>query len=138
MPVIGFLSSRSPGGSGGVVAAFRQGLGDAGFVEGQNVVVSFRWAEGRYDRLPTLAAALVDQRVAAILALGGSSSALAAKAATSVILTHSSTMARRSQGCRRRQLCLRVRGWGAAESLMQCVIVAVTDSHQPRSRSSVD
>jgi putative tryptophan/tyrosine transport system substrate-binding protein len=85
MPVIGFLSSRSPGESNGVVAAFRQGLGEAGFVEGQKVVVAFRWAEGRYDRLPALAADLVDQRVAAILAAGGSPSALAAKAATSTI-----------------------------------------------------
>jgi putative tryptophan/tyrosine transport system substrate-binding protein len=85
MPVIGFLSSRSPGESGSVVAAFRHGLRDARFVEGQNVVVAFRWAEGRYDRLAALAADLVDQRVAAILASGGSSSALAAKAATSTI-----------------------------------------------------
>ena len=59
MPVIGFLSSRSPGDSAGVVAAFRQGLGESGFVEGQNVVIAFRWAEGHYDRLPVLAAELV-------------------------------------------------------------------------------
>ena len=52
MPVVGFLSSRSPGESAGVVAAFRRGLGEAGFVEGQNLVIAFRWAEGRYDRLP--------------------------------------------------------------------------------------
>jgi putative tryptophan/tyrosine transport system substrate-binding protein len=55
MPVIGFLSSRSPGESAGLVAAFRQGLGESGFVEGQNLVIAFRWAEGRYDRLPGLA-----------------------------------------------------------------------------------
>jgi putative tryptophan/tyrosine transport system substrate-binding protein len=85
MPVIGFLSSRSPGESDGVVASFRQGLGEAGFVEGQNVVTAFRWAAGRYDRLPALAAELVNQRVAAILAAGGSPSALAAKVATSAI-----------------------------------------------------
>ena len=53
-----------------MVASFRQGLGEAGFVEGQNVVTAFRWAEGRYDRLSALAAELVNQRVAAILAAG--------------------------------------------------------------------
>lgn len=64
MPVIGFLSSRSPGESAGVVAGFRQGLQEAGFVEGQNAIVAFRWAEGHYDRLPALAAELVQLRVA--------------------------------------------------------------------------
>ena len=85
MPVIGFLSSRSPGDSAGAVAAFRQGLGASGFVEGQNVVIAFRWAEGHYDRLPVLAAELVDLRVAALFAAGGPPSALAAKAATRTI-----------------------------------------------------
>ena len=85
MPMIGFLSSRSPGESAGVVAAFRQGLGASGFVEGQNVVIAFRWAEGHYDRLPVLAAELVDLRVAALFAAGGPPSALAAKAATRTI-----------------------------------------------------
>ena len=56
MPMIGFLSSRSPGESASVVSAFRQGLRDTGFIEGQNVSIAFRWAEGRYDRLPALAA----------------------------------------------------------------------------------
>ena len=55
MPMIGFLSSRSPGESAALVAAFRQGLGASGFVEGQSVVIAFRWAEGHYDRLPVLA-----------------------------------------------------------------------------------
>jgi len=85
MLMIGFLSSRSPGESAGVVAAFRQGLGASGFVEGQNVVIAFRWAEGHYDRLPVLAAELVDLRVAALFAAGGPPSALAAKAATRTI-----------------------------------------------------
>jgi putative tryptophan/tyrosine transport system substrate-binding protein len=85
MPMIGFLSSRSSGESAGVVAAFRQGLGASGFVEGQNVVIAFRWAEGHYDRLPVLAAELVDLRVAALFAAGGPPSALAAKAATRTI-----------------------------------------------------
>jgi ABC-type uncharacterized transport system substrate-binding protein len=85
MPIIGFLSSRSPGDSAGVVAAFRQGLGASGFVEGQNVVIALRWAEGRYDRLPDLAAELVDLRVAVLFAAGGPPSALAAKSATRTI-----------------------------------------------------
>jgi putative tryptophan/tyrosine transport system substrate-binding protein len=85
MPVIGFLSSRSPGESTDVVAAFRRGLRDAGFAEGENLAIAFRWAEGRYDRLPALAADLVESRVTAILAAGGPPSALAAKAATSTV-----------------------------------------------------
>src|SRR5262245_54412817 len=78
MSVIGFLSSRSPGESAGVVAAFRQGLRELGFVEGQNLAIAFRWAEGHYDRLPALAAELVDLRIAALFAAGGPPSAFAA------------------------------------------------------------
>ena len=78
IPVVGFLSSRSPGESAGVVAAFHQGLREAGFIEGQNLAIEFRWAEGRYDRLPALAADLVSLRVAALFAAGGPASALAA------------------------------------------------------------
>jgi ABC-type uncharacterized transport system substrate-binding protein len=85
MPVVGFLSSRSPGESAGVVAAFRRGLSETGFVEGQNFVIAFRWAEGRYDRLPALAVDLADMRVTVLFAAGGPPSALAAKAATSTI-----------------------------------------------------
>jgi putative ABC transport system substrate-binding protein len=85
MPVIGFLSSRSPGESAGVVAAFREGLRDAGFVEGRNLAIAFRWADGRYDSLPALAAELVDLRVALIFAAGGPPTAFAVKAATSTI-----------------------------------------------------
>ena len=85
MPVIGFLSSRSPGESAGLLAAFCQGLREAGFVEGQNVIIAFRWAEGRYDRLPALAAELVDLRVAVLFTAGGPPSAFAAKTATQTI-----------------------------------------------------
>jgi putative tryptophan/tyrosine transport system substrate-binding protein len=83
--VVGFLSSRSPGDSTAVVAAFYQGLREAGFVEGQNVVIAFRWAEGHYDRLPALATDLVGLQVTALFAAGGPPSALAAQAATSTI-----------------------------------------------------
>ena len=85
MPVIGFLSSRSPGESAGVIAAFRRGLDETGFIEGRNLAIAFRWAEGRYDRLPALAAELIELRVAALLAAGGPPAALAAKAATATI-----------------------------------------------------
>jgi putative tryptophan/tyrosine transport system substrate-binding protein len=85
MLLIGFLSSRSPGESAGVVGAFRQGLRESGFVEGQNLTIAFRWAEGRYDRLPDLAAELVGLRVAVLCTAGGPAAALAAKAATSTI-----------------------------------------------------
>jgi putative tryptophan/tyrosine transport system substrate-binding protein len=64
---------------------FKQGLREAGFVEGQNLAITFRWAEGQYDRLPALAANLVDMRVAVLFAAGGQPSALAAKAATATI-----------------------------------------------------
>ena len=83
--LIGFLSSRAPGESAGVVAAFRDGLREQGFAEGQNLTIAFRWAEGRYDRLPALAAELVGLRVALLFAAGGPPSALAAKAATKTI-----------------------------------------------------
>jgi putative tryptophan/tyrosine transport system substrate-binding protein len=84
-PIVGYLSSRSPRESEAVVEAFRQGLGEAGYVVGQNLRIEYRWAEGHYDRLPVLAAEIVSLRVAAILAAGGPPSALAAKKATSSI-----------------------------------------------------
>ena len=85
MPVVGFLSSRSPGESASVVAAFRQGLKDTGSVEGQNVAIEFRWAEGQYDRLPALATDLAGRHVAVITATGDAVSALAAKGAAPTI-----------------------------------------------------
>jgi putative ABC transport system substrate-binding protein len=84
MPVIGFLSATSPGPLAPFVAAFRQGLSETGYVEGQSVVIEYRWAEGRYDRLPALAANLVDLRVDVIVA-SGSTAPRAAKNATSAI-----------------------------------------------------
>src|ERR1700730_3779986 len=83
MPVIGYLSSVSPGPSAPAVAAFRQGLSETGYVEGQNVAIEYRFAEGRYDRLPALAADLVGRKVDLIMATGGDVSPLAAESATS-------------------------------------------------------
>jgi ABC-type uncharacterized transport system substrate-binding protein len=85
VPVIGFMSGRSPDDSAHLVAAFREGLDEAGFVEGQNVAIEYRWALGHYDRLPALAAELVSRSVAVLAALGGELSALAGKQATSTI-----------------------------------------------------
>jgi putative tryptophan/tyrosine transport system substrate-binding protein len=70
MPVIGFLNTQSPEGIPHWVAAFRQGLKETGFVEGQNVAIEYRWAQSQYDRLPELAADLVRRRVAVIVTPG--------------------------------------------------------------------
>ncbi len=85
IPVIGFLGGGSSEPFAPFVAAFHQGLSETGYVEGQNVASDYPWAEGSYDRLPAMAADLVDRKVDVIIAMGGTPSALAAKSATSTI-----------------------------------------------------
>jgi putative tryptophan/tyrosine transport system substrate-binding protein len=85
VPVIGYLSARSPNESKHLLDAFRAGLQTLGYMEGRNIELRYRWAEGEYDRLPALAADLVREKVAVLVATGGEPSALAAKAATSAI-----------------------------------------------------
>jgi putative ABC transport system substrate-binding protein len=85
IPLVGFLSSTSAAARAGAVAAFHHGLGEGGYIEGRNVALAFRWAENQYDRLPGLAADLVQRRAAVIAYFGAVNGALAAKAATSTI-----------------------------------------------------
>ncbi len=85
MPVIGFLNSASPQPWENFVAGFRAGLKEVGYIDGQNVTIEFRWAEGHYDRLPEMAADLVRRKVAVLVSTGGTPSVMAAKVATSTI-----------------------------------------------------
>ena len=84
MPVVGILSSGSVSAFVDLLGAFRQGLKEAGYIEGQNVAIESRWAEGHFERLPELATELVQRRAAVIVTTGGSSN-LAAKAASSIV-----------------------------------------------------
>jgi putative tryptophan/tyrosine transport system substrate-binding protein len=85
LPVIGYLSSRSPEESAAHAAAFRRGLGDTGYTERENVAIEYRWAKGDYERLPALASELAKLGANVVVAVGGAPSALAAKAATATI-----------------------------------------------------
>ena len=85
LPVVGYLGAQSPASFASRIAAFREGLAELGFVEGRNVLVEFRWAEGQHNRLPDLARDLVARQVAVIVAPGGAPAALAAKSATTTV-----------------------------------------------------
>src|SRR5205814_3666620 len=87
LPLVGFLSGRSPSQSAYALAAFHEGLKQGGYVEGQNVAIEYRWAEGQYDRLPALVGDLLRHQVSVIAATRGIGSALAAKRATATLPT---------------------------------------------------
>jgi putative ABC transport system substrate-binding protein len=87
MPVVGFVNGTSVENSGRYAAAFRKGLGESGFIEGQNVAVEYHWLEGRYEGLPALMADLVRRRVAVIATPASSAATIAAKAAKALGLT---------------------------------------------------
>jgi putative ABC transport system substrate-binding protein len=85
MPVIGYLGAETPSAFASRITAFRQGLGESGYVEGRNVAIEFRWAEGQHNKLPALAAELVGRQVTVIVAPGGAPAAIAAKSVTTTI-----------------------------------------------------
>jgi ABC-type uncharacterized transport system substrate-binding protein len=105
VPVIGFVNPQSPDGHTERLRGFRQGLNDAGYVEGENIAIEYRWAEDQFDRLAALAAELVRRQVAVIAATGGNSSAVAAKAATTTIPHRLPYRRRPGQGRSCRQPC---------------------------------
>jgi putative ABC transport system substrate-binding protein len=119
MPVIGILAAASPDNVGAqrMLTAFRQGLDEAGFVEGQNVAIEYRWAEAHFDRLPALAAELVARKVDVIVTEGGDPSAVAAKQATSTIpvVFPQATATLLGAG-----LCAVLRGQGATSPASAC------------------
>src|SRR4051812_11871751 len=85
VPVIGWMSGRSPADSSHLLEAFRKGLHDTGYLESESILIEYRWANGDYGRLPSMASELVNRGVALLVAVGGDSSAIAAKKATSAI-----------------------------------------------------
>ena len=104
MPVIGYLGSETQERYASRLEAFRKGLEEAGYVEGRNVAIEYKWGEDQYSRLPALAKDLVGRKVTVIVAAGGAEVALAAKAATQKLTTERGTMNDSSPGSRRRRI----------------------------------
>ena len=141
MPVIGFLHPTSPDSNADRLRGFHRGLRDAGFVEGENVTIVYRWAENQIDRLPELAAELVRRQVAVIATPQGTASALASKAATPRFPSSSTSPKTRSGSARQPRRCREYRDYGArgagSGSRHRTASQGPQRQHQPRDQRGV-